>query len=246
MPGQQDGVERGLLGVFICASLAVQFESIQYDWMNLGLQDPRITGTNDPVTGANDPAFSCFRLPTSSGTIELRGFSRFVRTRGGAYCFLPTLSGLRHLGRRRAMAGPVGCGLCGIQSLAEAAREVPPVRSALRIWPGAVEAAMVALAGAQAMNRDARAVHAGRLAEADFQRDWGLRPPVFDPMPGFADAVKRDRIAAWFAALPPPFEPITGGADVGSAVVVNTLVPTLNIDAVASVIAWPLRDTPSM
>ena len=51
----------------------------------------------------------------------------------------------------------------------------------------------------------ARAVHAGRLAEADFQRDWGLRPPVFDPLPGFADAVKRDRIAAWFAALPPPY-----------------------------------------
>ncbi len=98
VPGQEDGIERGLLGVFICASLAVQFESIQYDWMNLGLQDPRITGTNDPVTGANDPAFSCFRLPTSTGTIELRGFSRFVRTRGGAYCFLPTLSGLRHLG----------------------------------------------------------------------------------------------------------------------------------------------------
>lgn len=98
VPGQEDGIERGLLGVFICASLAVQFESIQYDWMNLGLQDPRITGTNDAVTGANDPSFSCFRLPTSSGTIELRGFSRFVRTRGGAYCFLPTLSGLRHLG----------------------------------------------------------------------------------------------------------------------------------------------------
>ena len=51
----------------------------------------------------------------------------------------------------------------------------------------------------------ARAVHAGRLAEDDFQRDWGLRPPVFDPLPGFADAVRRDRIAAWFAALPPPY-----------------------------------------
>ena len=51
----------------------------------------------------------------------------------------------------------------------------------------------------------ARAVHAGRLAETDFQRDWGLRPPVFDPLPGFADAVKRDRITAWFAALPPPY-----------------------------------------
>ncbi len=56
----------------------------------------------------------------------------------------------------------------------------------------------------------ARAVHAGRLAEADFQRDWGLRPPVFDPLPGFADAVKRDRIAAWFAALPPPYSGYDG------------------------------------
>ncbi|WP_267396254.1 MULTISPECIES: L,D-transpeptidase family protein [unclassified Sphingomonas] len=51
----------------------------------------------------------------------------------------------------------------------------------------------------------ARAVHAGRLAEADFQRDWGLRPPAFDPLPGFTDAVRRDRLAAWFAALPPPY-----------------------------------------
>lgn len=56
----------------------------------------------------------------------------------------------------------------------------------------------------------ARAVHAGRLSEADFQRDWGMRPPAFDPLPGFADAVKRDRIAAWFAALPPPYSGYDG------------------------------------
>jgi hypothetical protein len=98
VPGEHDDVERGLLGVFLCASLAVQFESIQYDWMNLGLQDPRITGTNDAVVGANDEKYSCFRLPVGSTTIELRGFPRFVRTRGGAYCFLPTLSGIRYLG----------------------------------------------------------------------------------------------------------------------------------------------------
>ena len=97
-PANPDGIERGLLGVFICASLAVQFESIQYDWMNLGLQDPRITGTNDAMVGANDRVTSCFRLPVGSGTIELRNFPRLVRTRGGAYCFLPTISGLRHLG----------------------------------------------------------------------------------------------------------------------------------------------------
>ncbi|MCU6455031.1 L,D-transpeptidase family protein [Sphingomonas sp. A2-49] len=56
----------------------------------------------------------------------------------------------------------------------------------------------------------ARAVHAGRLAESDFQRDWGLRPPVFDPLPGFTDAVRRDRITAWFAALPPPYSGYDG------------------------------------
>lgn len=51
----------------------------------------------------------------------------------------------------------------------------------------------------------ARAVHSGRLDVSDFQQDWGLRPIVYDPLPAFADAVKRDRIAAWFRALPPPY-----------------------------------------
>lgn len=51
----------------------------------------------------------------------------------------------------------------------------------------------------------ARAVHAGRLDTADFQEDWGLRPAPYDPLPAFADAVARDRIAQWFASLPPPY-----------------------------------------
>lgn len=51
----------------------------------------------------------------------------------------------------------------------------------------------------------ARAVHSGRLDNADFQEDWGLRPPPYDPVPAFSDAVKRDRLAQWFAALPPPY-----------------------------------------
>jgi Dyp-type peroxidase family len=93
-----DGVERGLLGVFICASLVAQFESIQYDWMNLGLQDPRITGTNDPVVGNNEPKFSSFKMPAGLSSIELRGFPRFVRTKGGAYLFLPSIRALMYLG----------------------------------------------------------------------------------------------------------------------------------------------------
>jgi murein L,D-transpeptidase YcbB/YkuD len=51
----------------------------------------------------------------------------------------------------------------------------------------------------------ARAVHSGRLDSSDFINDWGLRPAPFDPAPGFADAVKRDRLAAWIRALPPPY-----------------------------------------
>jgi L,D-transpeptidase YcbB len=51
----------------------------------------------------------------------------------------------------------------------------------------------------------ARAVHTGRLATSDFQEDWGLRPAAYDPLPGFAEAVKGDRLAQWMRALPPPY-----------------------------------------
>lgn len=51
----------------------------------------------------------------------------------------------------------------------------------------------------------ARAVHAGRLVEGDFQLEWGIRPPAYDPLPAFADAVTRDRLARWIASLPPPY-----------------------------------------
>ncbi|MEG3175488.1 L,D-transpeptidase family protein [Sphingomonas sp. RB3P16] len=51
----------------------------------------------------------------------------------------------------------------------------------------------------------ARAVHAGRLAEADFERNWAMRPVAYDPLPSFRDAVAQDRLAAWIASLPPPY-----------------------------------------
>jgi murein L,D-transpeptidase YcbB/YkuD len=51
----------------------------------------------------------------------------------------------------------------------------------------------------------ARAVHSGRLAEADFEKDWAMRPVAYDPLPAFRTAVARDRLAAWIASLPPPY-----------------------------------------
>jgi deferrochelatase/peroxidase EfeB len=98
-PFERDEPERGLLGNFIGASLGAQFEAMSCDWLNLGLQDPRITGSNDPISGANDPGTSWFDLPLKSGgTIRLPGFPEFVSTRGGAYTFLPSLKAIEYLG----------------------------------------------------------------------------------------------------------------------------------------------------
>lgn len=91
-------VPRGLLGNFICASLSAQFEAMQADWLNLGLLDPRITGTNDPLAGANDGATTTASWTTAAGDdAVVRGLPRFVTTLGGAYCFLPSLPALRWL-----------------------------------------------------------------------------------------------------------------------------------------------------
>lgn len=62
--------------------------------------------------------------------------------------------------RRRRLAGPTGCGLCGIDSLTEAARTPRPVAAALRLSPSQVQAALAALSERQALGGLTRAVHA--------------------------------------------------------------------------------------
>ncbi len=66
----------------------------------------------------------------------------------------------RFQARRRAQVGPVGCGLCGIDSLAEALRPLPAVTSTLRLTPGDCAQAMEGLARLQALNQATRATHA--------------------------------------------------------------------------------------
>jgi FdhD protein len=68
-------------------------------------------------------------------------------------------------GRRRYLAGPTGCGLCGIDSLAEAMRPPPIVRSDLRISTDTVRAAIGALPAAQHLNHQTRAIHAAAFWE---------------------------------------------------------------------------------
>ena len=63
--------------------------------------------------------------------------------------------------RRRTMAGPVGCGLCGIDSLDEATRKMPPVpASSFAMTPAEIMSATASLRAAQPLHDTTRAVHA--------------------------------------------------------------------------------------
>lgn len=63
--------------------------------------------------------------------------------------------------RRRVMAGPVGCGLCGIDSLEQAMRPLPPVAAAVPMFSQTdVATATDALARMQPLHNQTRATHA--------------------------------------------------------------------------------------
>lgn len=66
--------------------------------------------------------------------------------------------------RRRYMAGPTGCGLCGIDSLAEAMRQLPPVDRAIRFGAREIREALEALAPLQVLNGETHSMHAAALA----------------------------------------------------------------------------------
>lgn len=62
--------------------------------------------------------------------------------------------------RRRVMAGPVGCGLCGIDSLEQAMRPMQAVaHGSFRLTPPQVMAAIAALPGQQALHDVTRSAH---------------------------------------------------------------------------------------
>ena len=62
--------------------------------------------------------------------------------------------------RRRQLVGPTGCGLCGIESLSEAARALPRLHGTLSLTPDEISRAMQALTDAQTLNMATRAMHA--------------------------------------------------------------------------------------
>ncbi len=69
--------------------------------------------------------------------------------------------------RRRHLAGPTGCGLCGIESLTETVRPAIPVGEGLRLSPETISTAITAMPALQKLNLETRAVHAAAFWTPD-------------------------------------------------------------------------------
>ncbi|MGZ3506526.1 MAG: Dyp-type peroxidase [Vulcanimicrobiaceae bacterium] len=93
---EDDGIDRGLMFAFVGANLGRQFEFVQSEWMN---NSAFFGGSSekDPVAGAGDGT-GTFSVPRRPVRRQLKDLQRFVITRGGEYCFLPSLRALRWLG----------------------------------------------------------------------------------------------------------------------------------------------------
>ena len=61
--------------------------------------------------------------------------------------------------RRRYLAGPTGCGLCGIESLTEAMRPLSPLADHVAVSPRDIMRAIGALSDLQIINQQTHAVH---------------------------------------------------------------------------------------
>lgn len=74
--------------------------------------------------------------------------------------WLTDAAAARLAARRRMMAGPVGCGMCGLDSLEQALRPAPPVVSDLVLTGAQVLAAVAALPSHQPLHDATHAAHA--------------------------------------------------------------------------------------
>lgn len=98
-----DGVDRGLIGLFLCGSLSRQFEKLR-GWMNMNdfssVFNADASSSQDALMGNRQiPARTGFRIPLPDGDILLRNLPRFVTTRGCAYLLLPGIPALARLAK---------------------------------------------------------------------------------------------------------------------------------------------------
>ena len=111
----------------------------------------------------------------------------------------PGLSALL-LERRRSMIGPVGCGLCGVDSIEAALPQITPVAGSFTMPPEDVARAMAAMSQGQARRRDTPAIHGAGFwdgSRAIVREDVGRHNAV-DKVIGWALLAERLPLRACF------------------------------------------------
>ena len=92
---EDDGMDRGIVFVFAGAHLKRQFEFVKTQWLNDGI----FIGApleSDPLVGPHGEP-SSFTIPQRPIRRRLQDLPPFVVTRGGEYCFAPSLRALHWL-----------------------------------------------------------------------------------------------------------------------------------------------------
>jgi Dyp-type peroxidase family len=92
---EDDGIDRGIMFVFVGADLERQFEFIRKEWVESGLFIGS-QGEKDPLLGSHDGTGQ-FTIPREPIRQRLKGLPAFVTTRGGEYFFAPGLRAVRWL-----------------------------------------------------------------------------------------------------------------------------------------------------
>ncbi|WP_280155020.1 Dyp-type peroxidase [Piscinibacter sp. XHJ-5] len=96
---QDDGVDRGLVNLFIQADIERQFEFVQKEWMMGGEFLGLDAAEQDPITGTGG-AGSQMLIPGAKKPF-LFDLPNFVRVKGGEYLFVPGLTALEGLIQQR-------------------------------------------------------------------------------------------------------------------------------------------------
>ena len=96
---KDDEENRGLIGLFFCASLEDQFEHLVGQWANDTPMGPNNRGNaRDPLIGQNKTNLHVYDIPLSdTAALALRGLEPFVTTKGTLYAFFPSLSAVKQL-----------------------------------------------------------------------------------------------------------------------------------------------------
>ncbi len=93
---EDDGIDRGIMFVFAGAHIKRQFEFVKTQWLNDGIFIGA-PAESDPLVGPHADSTNSFTIAQRPIRRRLQDLPPFVVTRGGEYCFAPSISALRWL-----------------------------------------------------------------------------------------------------------------------------------------------------